>query len=125
VTVKLIGVHYRKSPLVQSGIEIPCKIKTQIPGTVSNLLVMERYKQLVEELYIEPKEELILGSFIKPYKQATTEEEKDGQNHPRGSDKKSNQSPKRTVGMKDVKSFFTQAPAPKEKRSRTNNIEID
>ena len=27
---------------------------------------MEKYKQLVEELYIEPKKEEILGSFLQP-----------------------------------------------------------
>ena len=34
------------------------------PGTVSNLPVMERYNRFVAELYIEPKEEQILGSFF-------------------------------------------------------------
>ena len=40
-----------------------CKIRTQIPGTVSNLQVMERYKKLTEELCIEPKKEQILYFF--------------------------------------------------------------
>ena len=35
-----------------------------IPGTVINQLLMERYKQLVETLYTEPKEEEILGTFL-------------------------------------------------------------
>ena len=33
-------------------------------GTVINQLLMERYKQLVEMLYTEPKEEKILGTFL-------------------------------------------------------------
>ena len=53
VTVNLTSVNYRKAPLVLGGLEIPCKIRTQTPGTVSNLQVMERYKQLVEKLYIQ------------------------------------------------------------------------
>ena len=56
--------HYRRSPLVQGGLEIPCKVSVTIIGIVNNLLVLEKYLQLVEELYIEPKNEEILGSFL-------------------------------------------------------------
>ena len=35
-----------------------------MPGTVNNLLVLEKYRQLIEELYIEPKNEDIIGSFL-------------------------------------------------------------
>ena len=46
---------------------------------------------------------------------------------PLGNNKRSNRPPKQTVGMKDIRSFFTQTPAPKEKRAytRTNIVEID
>ena len=63
-TVTLTSEHYRRSPLVQGGLEIPCKVSVTMPGTVNNLLVMEKYRQLVEELYSEPKNEEILGSFL-------------------------------------------------------------
>ena len=42
--------------------EIASKVK--IPGTCINILRMEKYKQLVQQLYIEPKNEEILGSFL-------------------------------------------------------------
>lgn len=64
VTACIIGTHYRRSPLVQGGLEIPCKISVRILGTCSNLLVLERYKELCNELYVEPKNEEILGSFM-------------------------------------------------------------
>ena len=35
-----------------------------MPGTVSNLLVLGKYWQLVEDLYTEPKNEEIFGSFL-------------------------------------------------------------
>ena len=66
VSVQLTSEHYRRSPIVQGGMEIPCKVTVKIPGTCLNLLLMEKYKQLVEELYIEPKKEEILGSFLQP-----------------------------------------------------------
>ena len=64
VSAKLRSTHYRRSPLVQGGIEIPCVVTVSMPGTVIKQLLMERYKQLVETLYTEPKEEEILGTFL-------------------------------------------------------------
>ena len=57
VSAKLTSTHYRRSPLVQGGIEIPCVVTVSMPGTVINQLLMERYKQFVETLYMEPKGE--------------------------------------------------------------------
>ena len=64
VIIQLTSDHYRRSPLVQGGIEIPCKVTATIPGTVSNLLCMERYKELVKHLYTESINEEILASFL-------------------------------------------------------------
>ena len=64
VSAKLTSTHYRRSPLVQGGIEIPCVVTVSMSGTVINQLLMERYKQLVETLYTEPMEEEILGTFL-------------------------------------------------------------
>ena len=55
VSAKLTSTHYRRSPLVQGGIEIPCVVTLSMSGTVINQLLMERDKQLVEKLYTEPK----------------------------------------------------------------------
>ena len=64
VSAKLTSTHYRRSPLVQGGIEIPCVVTVSMPGTVTNQLLMERYKQFVETLYTEPKEEEILETLL-------------------------------------------------------------
>ena len=50
-----MSMHYRRSPLVQGGIEIPWVVTMSMPGTVINQLLMERYRQLVETLCTEPK----------------------------------------------------------------------
>ena len=47
INAELTSDHYRRSPLIQGGIEIPCKVTAKIPGTVINLLIMEKYIQLV------------------------------------------------------------------------------
>ena len=61
ISAKLTCTHYRRSPLVQGGIEIPCIVTVSMHGTLINQLLMERYKQLVETLYTEAKEEGIWG----------------------------------------------------------------
>ena len=65
ITAQVTSDHYRRSPLIQGGIEIPCKVTTKISGTVINLMIMEKYTQLVQELYTEPKNKEILGSFLR------------------------------------------------------------
>ena len=50
VSAKLTRTHYRRSPLVQGDIEIPCVVTVSMLGTLINQLLMERYKQLVETL---------------------------------------------------------------------------
>lgn len=50
ITAQLVGNHYRRSPLVQGGLEIPCKVTAMILGTASNLLCMEKYKELQKPL---------------------------------------------------------------------------
>ena len=63
-TATLKREHYRRSPLMQGGLEYPCKVSVTMPGTVSNLLVLEKYWPLVEELYTKLKNEEILGSYL-------------------------------------------------------------
>ena len=62
LTAQLTGFHYRRSPLVQEGLEIFCKITVTISGTVSNLLCIVKY--IVADHYIEPKYKEIMGPFV-------------------------------------------------------------
>ena len=83
---------------------------------------MERYKQLVAELYIEPKEEQILGSFFErdPENQVTIE--KDSQNNPPGEKEPKQQQKQTGSGMKD-RNFFS--PVQKEKVQREKGTASD
>ena len=54
----------RWTPLVRGGFKIPFKVSVSMCGTCLNLLLLEKYKPLSEELYIEPKEEIVLVSFL-------------------------------------------------------------
>ena len=66
VQATLSTTHYRRSTLVQGGLEIACKISVKMPGTIKNHLLMDRYFELVRSLYTEPKNEVILGSLLHP-----------------------------------------------------------
>ena len=63
-TLKIRGQHYRRSPLVQGGLEVPCEITISMIGSVVNHLLLVRYEKLLKELYTEPKEEEIVATFL-------------------------------------------------------------
>ena len=64
VTVNIRGRHYRRSPLVQGGLEVPCEIKIAMVGSIINHHLLVRYESLLKKLYIEPKDEEIIGVFL-------------------------------------------------------------
>ena len=66
LSVTLTSENYRRSPLVQGGMEIGCKVTASIPGTCINILILKKYQDIIEENYTEPKEEAILGSYLVP-----------------------------------------------------------
>ena len=67
IRVKLTETHYRRSPLVQGGLEIPCVLVAKMNSySVRNQMLLQKYLELVKQLYIEPKNEEIVGSFMVP-----------------------------------------------------------
>ena len=61
---KLTATHYRKSPLFQGGLEIPCEVTVSMPGSIKDNMLLQRYQNIVDELYCQTKEDVIMGSFI-------------------------------------------------------------
>ena len=65
IVAKLTATHYKKSPLFQWGdLEIPCEVTVSMPGSIKGHMLLQCYQNMVEELYCQPKEEVIMGSFI-------------------------------------------------------------
>ena len=54
VSCKVTDVHYRQSPLIQGGLEIPIKVIVEMDISEQNILAIEKYKTLVEGHYEEP-----------------------------------------------------------------------
>ena len=55
--------------------EIGCKATASIPGTCINILILKKYRDILEENYTEPKEETILGSYLVPNDDSEVEQE--------------------------------------------------
>lgn len=64
IEIELTSKHYRRSPLVQGGIEIACLVIAKMPATLRNTKIAEKYLSLVKEKYTEPKEEEVLGTYV-------------------------------------------------------------
>ena len=64
VSAQLTSENYRRSPIAQGGMK-----SHKISSTCINILLMEKYKQLMQQLYIEPKNEKHLDHFCKQMRQ--------------------------------------------------------
>ena len=50
--------------IVQGGLEVPCEIKIKMVGSIINHHLLVLYESLLKELYIEPKDEVIIVTFF-------------------------------------------------------------
>ena len=54
VKVKVIDAKYRRSPLIQGGLEIPVEVEVQMESSSENQQALSKYKTLIAENYQEP-----------------------------------------------------------------------
>ena len=54
VHLKVINENYRRSPLIQEGLEIPVEVICEMDDTLRNRAIMERYKTLITTHHREP-----------------------------------------------------------------------
>ena len=64
VQATVTGKHYRRSPLIPGGREVPSLVTLTMPGSIMNHLLIARYEKLFGELYLESKDEEIMGTFL-------------------------------------------------------------
>ena len=64
VLATVTGKHYPRIPLIQGGLQVPCLVTVTMPGSIMNHLSIARYEKLLGELYLEPKDEEIMGTFL-------------------------------------------------------------
>ena len=63
-TLATRGIHYRRSTFVQDGLQVLCELTIMMIGSVVNHFLLTWYKSLLKELYMEPKDEEIVGTFL-------------------------------------------------------------
>ena len=63
VTLKIIGKYHWRSHLAQGGFEGPCEMTVMMSRSVVNHLLLTQYKKVLNELYVEPKNEKIVWTF--------------------------------------------------------------
>ena len=52
---------------MQGGLEIPCNLTASFPGySARSHALLEKYLKIVRDLYVEPTNEEIIGSFLIP-----------------------------------------------------------
>ena len=115
MSAKLTSTNYRRSSLVQGSRDIPCVVTVSMPGTVISQLLMERYKQMIETLYTEPKEEEILGTFLQL---EDTGEQNLAAVAPKQR-KKPKCPPESDKNQKDIQSYFAATPRQATKKPET------
>ena len=52
-------------PAAVDVLEVPCEVTVTMSGSVVNHLLFTRYEKLLNELYIEPKNEEIVGKVLR------------------------------------------------------------
>ena len=64
LTATITSEHYRKFLLFQGRLKIPCVITVTMIATVRGHLLLQRCEQFVKTLYAEPKDKVIVGSYL-------------------------------------------------------------
>ena len=126
VTAEVTSNHYRGSPLIQGGMEVPCRVDVNIHPTF-NLRVLKSYEDLVRDRYVEPSNEKIIGTFISlasqppnnsdrvPKKNSVVNTQKSaGKKKKNGSpSKKKEPSTKKSRDIRDMLKRYEKGPVPK------------
>ena len=98
-----------------------------MPASVMGQLLLKRYEELVLKLYCEPKEEIIMGSFIEQIPVVIADPNQHNEIQ-RNNKKKKRIAPDHQTKVpksKDIRSFFNNNNGAKKKRAKNNIIVID
>ena len=100
----LTSTNYCVSPLVQGGMEIPCRVEIHMPSTVKNWERIGIYEKYVDTLYYQREETNIAGSFVESSAGIETMETNNSKG--RESKKRKNNETTNASSSKDIRVFF-------------------
>ena len=107
VTAQITSSHYRKSPLLQGWMEVRCKVSVTMPGTIKNHLLLDRYKELVEKLYCEPKNKVIIGNILTPGDEPNLNQNRQAQGRETKEQRKRKYEKEQTSAKNDIRNSFS------------------
>ena len=122
ISLKLSSDHYRRSPLFQGGLEIPCIMTVTMAGTARNHMVLNRCKEIVNRLYCEPKNEVIIGCFLAKNKDVDTVALDNEVTVPKKKKKKTPKSHESIPKSRDIRQLFFMQ---NRKNMETSTVVID
>ena len=106
LTATLRTTYYRKSHLMQGGLEIPCSVDVyMMSSTVLSRKLIQRYTKLVEHFYMEPPDDRCVSSFVETPVASVYFNIPSTSKDSKGKDMQ-NQKKRKDIVMKDIRSFF-------------------
>ena len=78
VTVRVCDINYRRSPLIQGGLEIPVEVTVCMPFNPNNKAALDKFESLLAELYKEPvngKHEDVTATILEELESDSGDEE--------------------------------------------------
>ena len=95
-----------------------------MPGTIKNHLLLDRYKKLVEKLYCEPKNEVIIGNFLTRGVEPNLNHNQQTQGRETKEQRKIKNEKEQTSVKNEIRNFFSKQPkSNKEQNNKTKNTE--
>ena len=118
---------YRRSPLVQGGHELACRVIVKMRATKLNQRLSEHYMQLVAQIHSDPAEDTVVGSifnlvmtFSPPISQSNSER----QAETRGSGKKKVVRKRSQGSSRDVREMLASSSAPAKQKKKTTRLPL-
>ena len=118
IQARLTSTHYCRSPLVRRGLEIPCEITIQMPSNRCTKELLEKYDTLLNDLYVEPVSEEILGCFLDTQENMENDA---AESHNKTSRKKKKPKGNIKVQSGDIRSMLKPVPCKDTDESKNNN----
>ena len=115
---RLTSTHYRRSPLVRGGLEIPCEITIRMPSNRCTKELLEKYDSLLNDLYVEPVSKETLGCFLNIQENMENDVE---ESHNKMIGKKKKPKENIEVQSRDIRSMLKPVPCKDTDESKNTN----
>ena len=121
------ATHYRRSPLVQGGLEIARRVIVKMRATKLNQRLSEHYMQLVAQIYSDPAVDTVVGSIfnlVMTFSPPTSQPNSERQAEARGSGKKKVVGKGSQGSSRDIREMIASSSAPAKQKKKTTRLPL-